>query len=244
MSIRALEGQVLDHIPVDNVLVSVFDKTGLDVLVHGLTAANPKVRFLSTGGTYTAIQKMLGDRAANNLVEVATYTGFPEMDGGLVKTLHPKIHAGILGERGNQKHQEYLRQTLNGGVFIDMVVVNAYPFEQMVSKIRSGEIDPRTGQPFNFENARGNIDIGGPTIIRAAAKNFPSCAVVCDPNDYQSVVEGVTVETGCTTFAQRARLVPKVFELTARYDTAVAAFMSESMKDPRAVRSLYKFGTE
>ena len=244
MSIRALEGEVLDSIQVDNVLVSVFDKTGLDVLVHGLKAANPGVRFLSTGGTYDTMKEMLGDRAATNLVKVETYTGFPEMDGGLVKTLHPKIHAGILGERGNPKHQEYLRQTLNGGAFIDMVVVNAYPFEQMVARIRAGEVDKKTGQPFNFENARGNIDIGGPTMMRAAAKNFPSCAVVCDPSDYMSVVEGVTFETGCTTFAQSARLVPIVFELSAKYDAAVAAFMGESMRDLRAVRSLYKFGAE
>lgn len=167
------------------------------------------------------------------------------MDGGLVKTLHPLIHGGILGERGNPKHAEYLEQTFGKrGVFIDMVVANLYPFEQMVAKVRSGEIDPRTKEPFNFENARGNIDIGGPAMLRGAAKNFPSCAVVCDPSDYSSVVEGVTIETGCTTFAQRARLAPKAFELTAKYDSAVAAYMAESMANPRAVRSLYKFGSD
>jgi phosphoribosylaminoimidazolecarboxamide formyltransferase/IMP cyclohydrolase len=162
-------------------------------------------------------------------MEVAEYTGFPEMQRGLVKTLHPKIHAGILGERNNPEHQRYLAEEMNGGVYIDMVVVNLYPFEETIAKPDS-----------TFETARGNIDIGGPTMIRGAAKNFPSCAVVCEPGDYEKVMREIEENNGCTTFEQRLGLAQKVFDATARYDRFIAEFMkSRRVLDFNGIMACY-----
>jgi phosphoribosylaminoimidazolecarboxamide formyltransferase / IMP cyclohydrolase len=230
MSIRNMRGEVNDLIPVKNVIVSVFDKTGLEQLVPSLIEVNKDVRLLSTGGTFGRIRDILGDSYEDHLVEIAAYTEFPEMEGGLVKTLHPKIHAGLLGERNNPEHQRYLAEKLNGGVYIDMVVVNLYPFEKVI------------GSPnVNFEKARGNVDIGGPTMIRAAAKNFPSCAVVCDPIDYQPVLEHIRENNGSTSFNQRFQLASKVFDMTARYDKSIADYFDSHTVKQQEVRSLYTF---
>ena len=230
MTIRDMKGEVLDLIKVENVLVSVSDKTGLEDFVPGLMQANPNVRFLSTGGTYNKIKDILGGYE-DNFMEVAEYTEFPEMEGGLVKTLHPKIHAGLLGERNNPEHQRYLREELNGGVYIDLVIVNLYPFQQVISS-----------PDVNFEKARGNIDIGGPTMIRAAAKNFPSCAVICDPTDYSKVLQQIASNGGATSFDQRLGLARKVFETTANYDRSIANYFINQI-DTRfeEVRKLYNF---
>ncbi|MEK6890982.1 MAG: hypothetical protein AABX03_02495 [Nanoarchaeota archaeon] len=228
MSIRDLQGCVEDLIPVNNVLASVSDKTGLDFFIPALVRINPKIRFLSTGGTYNKIKEILGNPSKDTLLEVAEYTGFPEMEGGLVKTLHPKVHAGILGERGNPKHQRYLQEELKGAVFIDMAIVNLYPFVQTISK-----------PDVTFEKARGNIDVGGPTMMRAAAKNFPSCASVCDPEDYQDILSTIVKNNGCTTFNQRFALAPKVFEMTSAYDEMIAKYFREN-NDPEKVRELYR----
>ncbi len=234
MTIRDMKGEVQDLIRVENVIVSVFDKTGLDEFVPGLLKMNPDVRFLSTGGTYKKMKEILGNSYDYNLMEVAEYTKFPEMEGGLVKTLHPKIHAGLLGERNNQEHQRYLKEELNGGVYIDMVLVNLYPFQQVINS-----------PDVNFEKARGNIDIGGPTMIRAAAKNFPSSAVVCDPKDYPEVLQHMVSNNGSTSFDQRLRLAKKVFESTAKYDRAIADYFAEQVDTKsEEVRRLYKFGGE
>src|SRR3989344_9074281 len=194
MTIRGLKGKIIDKILIKSVIVSVFDKTGLDFLVSGLMQASPDVTFISTGGTYTRVNDILNVESyfkddREHVVEISGYTGFPEMEGGLVKTLHPKIHAGILGERNNPAHQAYLQDQLGGAVYIDMVVVNLYPFKDIVSKIQAGEVNPKTGKPYDFESARGNIDIGGPAMIRGASKNFLGCAAVCDPADYVRVLQ-------------------------------------------------------
>ena len=228
MTIRDIEGGVQDLIKVDNIIVSVFDKTGLDGFVLGLVRVNPEIIFLSTGGTYVRIRDILGNPFLTNLVEVSEYTGSPEMEGGLVKTLHPKIHAGILGERNNPEHQRYLREELGGGVFIDMVVVNLYPFQQVAS---SSDVD--------FERARGHIDIGGPAMIRAAAKNFPGCAVVSDPMDYPGTLKHIIDNNGSTSFNQRFKFARKAFELTADYDRAVANYLKNQSLG--GVRRSYKF---
>lgn len=171
MTIRDLKGKVNDRIPIRTALLSVFDKSGLDVLVPGLVELHPDIQFLSTGGTYKEVEKILEQGGPDGyLSEVAQYTGAPEMEGGLVKTLHPLIYGGILAERNNPAHQDYLAQW--GGDYIDLVVVNLYPFEKVIE-----------AENCTFEHARGNIDIGGPTMIRAAAKNFPGCAALTDPED-------------------------------------------------------------
>jgi phosphoribosylaminoimidazolecarboxamide formyltransferase/IMP cyclohydrolase len=215
--IRDLKGTVDYKIPVKTILVSVFDKSGLEEFIPGLLRVEPHLLILSTGGTYTRIKAILGDNFEYNLMEVASYTEFPEMEGGLVKTLHPKIHAGILGERNNPEHQKYLADTLHNARYIDMVVVNLYPFEEVIA----GNV--------SFEKARGNIDIGGPTMIRAAAKNFPSCAAVCDPAKYGRIVEALRENEGNTTFEQRLRLARRVFTLTASYDKAIAEYFNQQV---------------
>ncbi|HLD43385.1 MAG TPA: hypothetical protein VJB08_05375 [Candidatus Nanoarchaeia archaeon] len=246
MTIRDAQGTVDDKIPVKNVLVSVFDKTGLEVLIPGLVEAQDangmEVMIMSTGGTYKSIEAILGPSAEKHLTEVAEYTQFPEMEGGLVKTLHPKIHAGILGERNNPAHQAYLQDQLGGAVYIDMVVVNLYPFKDIVSKIQAGEVNPKTGKPYDFESARGNIDIGGPAMIRGASKNFLGCAAVCDPADYVRVLQTILANDGCTTFDQRTELAPKAFEMSAAYDNTIARYMlNEIVRNRQALRNCYTF---
>ncbi|HLC81232.1 MAG TPA: hypothetical protein VJH68_01110 [Candidatus Nanoarchaeia archaeon] len=214
MVIRSLVGGVSDRIPVKTVLISVFDKTGLDAFVPELIKATPNILFLSTGGTYKTLQRILDNDRGKHLMEVSEYTGFPEMEGGLVKTLHPRIHAGILGERNNPAHQIYL-ESLGSASFIDLVIVNLYPFEQVIAK-----------PDLAFEEARGNIDIGGPTMVRGAAKNFPSCAVIIDPKDYAATLQHLQKNGGCTTLNYRLSLMPKAFAYTAKYDEVIADFMA------------------
>jgi len=221
MTIRDMKGKVEDKIPVRNVIISCFDKKGLESFIPDLVdITNSNVMFMSTGGTYKKIKEMLGNDAEKYLMEVSEYTEFPEMEGGLVKTLHPKIHAGILGERNNPEHQKYLKETLNNGVYIDLVVVNLYPFKDVISKPDA-----------TFEEARGNIDIGGPTMLRAAAKNFPSCAVVSSPYDYDSVLYVIKENNGCTTFEQRLNLAAKVFRETSAYDSAIESYFTKNLME-------------
>lgn len=199
-------------IPVLNILFSTADKTDLDKLVKGVMSASPQARFYSSTGTHAAIAEILGHLSTHHLIEVGEYTGYPEMDGGLVKTLHPKIHAGILGERMNQKHQQELAD--GSAVYFDMMVGNLYPFSETVAK---PDCTP--------EMARGNIDIGGPTMIRGAAKNWHGCSSVCDPNDYSLVVAELAVNNGCISAETRFNFAKKAFAHTAKYDTAIASYM-------------------
>ena len=237
MTIRDVKGEVDDMIPVNRVLLSVFDKTGLDKLVLELLEQNSEVLLLSTGGTYKAIREILGETGVHSLKDVAQYTGFPEMEGGLVKTLHPKIHAGLLGERHNPEHQKYLHQTLSApgtipADYIDMVVVNLYPFKDVVAK-------PET----TFEQARGNIDIGGPCMVRAAAKNFMSCAVVVDPRNYDNVLNEMKRNQGCTTFELRDRLMRNAFSVIAEYDKQIVSYLCNDVRSTMPeVRKLYGLG--
>ena len=199
-----------DRVEIRNVLLSVFDKTGLDALVSGLLSACPHVRFYSTGGTYKAVQALLGADAAKRLVSVSDYTGQPEMQGGLVKTLDFKIYLGLLGETYNDAHQADLRRT--GAVAFDMVVANLYPFKQVIAQ---AGVSP--------EQARTNIDIGGPCMIRAAAKNYIRVASVTDAADYPALIAEAGAHGGSLSFATRLALMKKAFAHTAAYDAAIAA---------------------
>lgn len=218
MTIRDAKGKIEDKIKVENVLVSVFDKDGLEYFVPGIMETNPGVRFISTGGTHKKLKEILGDKAENSLIEVAEYTGFPEMEGGLVKTLHPKIHAGILGERNNPDHQKYLKDM--GGDYIDMVVINLYPFRDVIAK-----------QDATFETARGHIDIGGPTMLRAAAKNFLGCCPVPSTINYRMVLRDLKKNNGSTTLNLRLSMADEVFRLTAGYDKAIARYFDSSLSE-------------
>lgn len=201
-----------DSVEIRHVLASVSDKRGLDKLVPGLLRINGGITIYSTGGTYAALEGILG-RNSGNLVQVSAYTGQPEMQGGLVKTLDFKIYLGLLSETYNDAHAADLER-MNAAP-IDMVVVNLYPFEQTVAK---PDATP--------EQARANIDIGGPCMVRAAAKNFLRVASVTDPADYQRVLDEMTGSGGRISLRTRLDLARKAFSHTARYDTAIARYLS------------------
>ena len=210
MSVNFVQ-RIDDGVKIQNVLASVSDKAGLDRLVPALLKINPAVRIYSTGGTYSAIRDMVGANS-KNLVSVSDYTGQPEMQGGLVKTLDFKIYLGLLSETYNPAHADDLRRTQ--GVAIDMVVVNLYPFVQTASK---ADATP--------EKARANIDIGGPGMVRASAKNFLRVASVTDPADYDGVIRELEAGKGVMSLKTRFALAQKAFAHTAAYDTAIAAYL-------------------
>ena len=215
-------GTIDDRVKVRTVLVSVSDKSGLEPLARGLLAALHSPLILSTGGTFSALEKILGPDAKGRLRQVSDYTGQPEMQGGLVKTLDWKIYLGLLSETYNQAHAEDLNRT--GSVAIDMVVSNLYPFEETIAR------------GVTFEDARGNIDIGGPCMVRAAAKNFHRVAVLTDPADYPAVLAELGA-LGGTSLATRYRLAQKAFRMIARYDAAIADYLETHGID--AARSVY-----
>lgn len=189
-------------------LLSVSDKSGIVDFAKGLLTHH--FRLLSTGGTY----KLLKDNGLD-VLEVAEYTGFAEMMDGRVKTLHPKIHGGILGRRG----LDDAVMALHGIDRIDMVVVNLYPFAQTIA------------QPdVSKEDAIENIDIGGPTMVRAAAKNHDHVSIVTNPNDYSSILSELTAE-GAISAKTRFDLAIKAFEHTAHYDGMIANFLGSRLND-------------
>lgn len=214
MGINVVE-KVDDHVKVENILISVSDKTGLDRFVPALLEINPSLRIFSTGGTFAKLADILGDRALKTLMQVSEYTGQPETQGGLVKTLDFKIYLGLLTETYNDDHQGDLERT--GAVPFDMVVVNLYPFQETISK--------RGVTP---EQARGNIDIGGPCMIRASAKNFLRVAPVVDPEDYPELIGKIREHDGGLDLRSRYRLARKAFKHTAAYDRAIAEYLSQT----------------
>lgn len=185
-------------------LVSVSDKTGIVEFCRALNQFG--IEILSTGGTFKTLTE-------NNItaIEVSDYTGFPEMMDGRVKTLHPKVHGGILGRRGIDDAV----MSANAIRAIDMVVVNLYPFEETIAK-----------PDCDFETAIENIDIGGPTMIRAAAKNHADVAIVVNPTDYAEILTELTATKGALSSATRFSLALKSFEHTAHYDTAIATYLN------------------
>lgn len=201
------------RVAVKSVLMSVSDKTGLDEFVPALVKSCPGVKIYSTGGTYAKVKEILGDAAAGALVAVSDYTGQPEMQGGLVKTLDFKIYLGLLSETYNQAHQDDLKRL--SATPIDMVVVNLYPFEATVAK-----------EGVTPEMARTNIDIGGPCMVRASAKNYLRVASVTDPLDYAGIANELAAHGGTIGFDTRFRLMKKAFAHTARYDAAIADFFT------------------
>ncbi|WP_040727853.1 bifunctional phosphoribosylaminoimidazolecarboxamide formyltransferase/IMP cyclohydrolase [Thiomicrorhabdus sp. Kp2] len=198
--------------PVRRALISVSDKTGILEFAKSLVAMD--IAILSTGGTYKVLSE-----AGLAVTEVSEYTGFPEMMDGRVKTLHPKIHGGLLGRRGTddaimQKH---------GIDAIDMVVVNLYPFEATVAN-----------PDCTLEDAVENIDIGGPTMLRSAAKNHKDVAVVTDPQDYIHILDELKINAGKLSHATRFDLAIKTFEQTARYDGAISNYFGTMFSEDKA----------
>ena len=186
---------------VERALISVFDKTGITAFAKRLSAL--KIEILSTGGT----AKLLRENGVA-VRDVSDFTGWPEMLGGRVKTLHPKVHGGLLFRR---QHADDRRQAAEHGIApIDLVVVNLYPFEATAAKAG-----------LTAEELIENIDIGGPTMLRSAAKNFASVTVVCDPADFERVAKEIE-SAGDTALATRLELARKVFAMTSRYDGMIA----------------------
>jgi phosphoribosylaminoimidazolecarboxamide formyltransferase/IMP cyclohydrolase len=192
---------------ISRALISVSDKSGVAEFAQGLAALG--VEILSTGGT----AKLLRDKGLK-VRDVSDLTGFPEMLDGRVKTLHPKVHGGLLAIRSNAQHQEQVKK--HGIEFIDLVCVNLYPFEKTAAK-----------PGVKFEEIIENIDIGGPSMIRSAAKNFEDVTVVVDAADYRTVLEEMKANQGCTTQETRARLSRKAFATTAAYDGAISSTLQK-----------------
>lgn len=190
-------------------LISVSDKTGLVAFAKGIVAAGLEI--ISTGGTKKAL-----DEAGVPSLAIEEVTGFPEMMDGRVKTLHPKIHGGLLGRRDLDSHMEAMRS--HGITEIDLVVVNLYPFKETIEKPDVTEAE-----------AIENIDIGGPSMLRSGAKNFASVAVVVDPADYELVL--TELQAGGTTLGTRKYLAAKVFRHTAAYDALIAGYLTNAVGD-------------
>jgi phosphoribosylaminoimidazolecarboxamide formyltransferase/IMP cyclohydrolase len=191
-------------------LLSVSDKTGLTGFAKALAGLG--VELVSTGGTARVLEE-----AGLKVIDVADLTGFPEMMDGRVKTLHPKVHGGLLAIRADNDHAAAMDK--HGIKPIDLLVVNLYPFEETVAKGAT------------FDDCIENIDIGGPAMIRAAAKNHADVTVVVEPEDYEKIVRELTEHAGMTTLELRQKLAAKAYARTAAYDAAISNWFAETLKD-------------
>ncbi|MEO6256145.1 MAG: bifunctional phosphoribosylaminoimidazolecarboxamide formyltransferase/IMP cyclohydrolase, partial [Sphingomicrobium sp.] len=194
-----------DMVPIKRALISLSDKSGLDQLAAGL--ARHKVELVSTGGTAARLREL-----GHEVRDISDVTGFPEIMDGRVKTLHPKVHGGLLGVRDNPQHRAVMDQ--HGIADIDLVVVNLYPFEETVA---SG-----TERDTIIEN----IDIGGPSMVRSAAKNHAFVAVVTDPADYGALLAELDANGGAASLGLRRRLAAKAYALTAAYDSTISQWFA------------------
>jgi phosphoribosylaminoimidazolecarboxamide formyltransferase / IMP cyclohydrolase len=190
-------------------LISASNKTGLVEFAQRLSRHS--IEIISTGGTAKSLKE-----AGLNVRDVSDLTGFPEILGGRVKTLHPKVHGGLLAIRDNADHQRQVKQ--NEIQYIDLVVVNLYPFQETVARA-----------DVTVEESIENIDIGGPSMIRSAAKNFEDVVVIVDPSDYIAVADEMDANSGEVSRATRLRLARRAFETTANYDAAISEFLESSI---------------
>jgi phosphoribosylaminoimidazolecarboxamide formyltransferase/IMP cyclohydrolase len=208
---------------VKRALISVSDKTGIVDLAKALSKLG--VEIISTGGT----AKVLTENGIR-VIPIDEVTGFPEMMDGRVKTLHPKIHGALLGLRDNPEH---VRQAEAQGIqWIDLIVVNLYPFEATIAK-----------ENVSVEEAVENVDIGGPTMLRSAAKNYPYVAVVTDPSDYEIVLKEIQ-QTGEVSLETKKKLAVKVFRKTADYDSAIDRYLSQTFLDEKILRLRFNKGVD
>ncbi len=190
---------------IERAIISVTDKKGIVDFATSLSRFD--VEILSTGGTAKVLRQ-----GGIPVTDISEYTGFPEMMDGRVKTLHPKVHGGLLGLRDNPEHVRMMEK--HGIKGIDMVVVNLYQFEKTVAK-----------EGVTLEEAIENIDIGGPSMLRSSAKNFKDVTVIVDPVDYDVVLKEMEGSGGETTLKTRFRLAKKVFRLTHEYDGAISQYL-------------------
>jgi len=188
-------------------IISVTDKAGVVDFAGSLSKFG--VQILSTGGTARALRD-----GGISVMDISQYTGFPEMLDGRVKTLHPKVHGGLLGMRDNPEHVSMMKE--HGIENIDLLVVNLYQFEKTVAK-----------EGVTIEEAIENIDIGGPAMLRSSAKNFKDVTVIVDPLDYDPVLKEMEELEGATSLKTRFRLARKVFQLTHKYDGAISQYLEK-----------------
>ena len=192
---------------IERAIISVSNKKGVVEFAKELNKMG--VEILSTGGTAKTLRE-----AGIPVKDVSEHTGSPEMLDGRVKTLHPRVHGGLLARRDNMKDMEELKKY--GIETIDMVVVNLYPFEETISK-----------PGVTFEEAIENIDIGGPTMLRSASKNFQDVAVIADPSDYGKIIDEMKSSDGDLTYKTRLELAKKVFARTSKYDGLIADYLDK-----------------
>ena len=196
---------------IERALISVYDKSGLEDIVAALGSLG--IEIVSSGGTARQIREM----EYQKLVEVSDYTGHPESPGGLVKTLHPKVHGGLLLDRDDEAHAAWMNE--NGVKLIDLVVSNLYPFEEAVA---GGD---------DLETAAENIDIGGPSMVRSAAKAallYDSVLIVTEPAQYPEVIRALKENEGNFTTEMRRRYALKAFRRTKGYDSAIVSYLEEN----------------
>lgn len=207
--------QVEDRVTIRNVLISVADKRGIAECAARLWEVHPVLRIYSTGGTH-ALLHAVAERCGTHdrLIAISDFTRQPEMHGGLVKTLDYRIYLGILAEADNEAHRFDVERT--DAVLFDAVICNFYPFERAVQ-----ETD------HTLEDARANIDIGGPTMLRAAAKNYLRVAAICNPADYGAVIEAAA---NSSSLVQRFRWAQTAFAHVAAYDTAISSYFDRSVE--------------
>lgn len=205
--------EIDDLVKVNTAIMSVSDKSGLETFVPELIKINPDITIYSTGGTHKKLMEITNGND-KNVKDVASYIGQPETEGGLVKTLDFKLFLGYLTETYCLSHQQDLKRT--GSVPIDLAVFNLYPFEQTVAK-----------EGIDYEDARMNIDIGGPSALRAAAKNWHRVTTVVKSDDYRALLLEMKKNEGCTTAETRFELQKKVFNHLAGYNTAIDNFNQE-----------------
>lgn len=201
----------MENSKIERALLSVSDKTGLDKFAKGLVAQN--VQLISTGGTCRYLKEL-----GLPVTEISDYTGAPELFDGRVKTLHPKVHGGLLQRRDLEEHQQQAKD--NDIPTIDLVCVNLYPFEETIAK-----------EGVTLAEAIEKIDIGGPSMLRSAAKNYASVTVVSDPADYDTVLEEMESHAGSTTLKTREKLAVKVFMRTSGYDTAISNYLGHRAEE-------------
>ena len=213
---------VKDTVQISTAIISVHDKTGIKYFASELARLNPDVKIISSGGTYKEIEKV----AAGNVVDVSSYTGFPELPGGLVKTLHPKLHGGILG--GDEQEQDSFMKS-HGIEKIDLVVVNLYPFKKVSSE-----------KNVPVEIARANMDVGGVSLIEAGCKNFLRVAVVTEPTDYEKILEHLRAHNTRTDLALRLSLAKRGVAHISSYLAAISQYFSGL--SPDIIKKEYKTG--
>ncbi len=213
--------KVQNFVPIKNVFISLFNKENSVMLVHALFKICPDVTIFSSGGTYSHLEKFFPIHVRDKkIIQASEYTGMPEADGGLVKTLHHKLFLGYLTETFSELHQEDLKR--ENAVAIDLVIVDLYPFDEVVKK-----------EGVTAEECRGNIDVGGPSALRAGVKNFLRVMTIAKAGlaDYNNFISELALNNGCSTLNMRLKGAKDTFKVLSEYDTHISDFFAKLTLD-------------